>query len=307
MITISSIHLENLCNCTKYKSKIEDVNKIALGKLNKIKLKDCETPQIRDYLRKVKTMFKTVSLVSPSFQEYNNILNIEKIPKNGREISCIRNKIKEALDYSKHRDLFREIFQDLGIKSCVYCNSQMSVYFDVKGRKKAQYQIDHFYPQGTYPHLSICIFNLLPACYSCNNIKNKSAYSFYPYSATLDYDNFKFSVPISSISKYLTSNNINDLVIEFKHDSSKLNNFKDILGIEAIYNTQKDLVAEMLDKKRIYNQNHINNLKKLCEDNNISESQLKRIIVGNYTEPHEIHKRPMSKFMQDVAKDLDLI
>lgn len=304
MITISSIHLENLCNCTKYKSKIEDVNKIALGKLNKIKLKDCETPQIRDYLRKVKTMFKTVSLVSPSFQEYNNILNIEKIPKNGREISCIRNKIKEALDYSKHRDLFREIFQDLGIKSCVYCNSQMAVYYDVKGEKKAQYQIDHFYPQSTHPHLSICIFNLLPICYSCNNIKRHNSYSFYPYSEVPKYDNFKFSVPRSSISKYLTTKDINDIEIDFK---AKIPAFVDSLGIKAIYNTQKDLVADMLYKKIVYNQNHINDLKKLCAKNNISENQFKRIIVGNYTESYEIHKRPMSKFMQDVAKDLGLI
>jgi hypothetical protein len=33
----------------------------------------------------------------------------------------------------------------------------------------------------------------------------------------------------------------------------------------------------------------------------------KRTLVGNYTEDKDIHKRPMSKIVMDIAKDLDLI
>jgi len=32
-----------------------------------------------------------------------------------------------------------------------------------------------------------------------------------------------------------------------------------------------------------------------------------RFLIGNYTEPKEIHKRPMAKFQQDIAEQLGLL
>ena len=32
-----------------------------------------------------------------------------------------------------------------------------------------------------------------------------------------------------------------------------------------------------------------------------------RTLVGNYIKEQDIHKRPMSKFMQDIARDLGII
>jgi len=40
----------------------------------------------------------------------------------------------------------------------------------------------------------------------------------------------------------------------------------------------------------------------MFDNNSISN----RLIVGNYVEPENIHKRPMAKFMQDLANQLEL-
>ena len=39
----------------------------------------------------------------------------------------------------------------------------------------------------------------------------------------------------------------------------------------------------------------------------IQPELFKRTLIGNYTEDKDLHKRPMSKFVMDIAKDLGLI
>ena len=47
----------------------------------------------------------------------------------------------------------------------------------------------------------------------------------------------------------------------------------------------------------------LTNFKTLFKD----EATLNRMIVGNYIEDTNIHRRPLSKFMQDIAQQLGLI
>ena len=46
-----------------------------------------------------------------------------------------------------------------------------------------------------------------------------------------------------------------------------------------------------------------NNFSKLALHPSIYE----RVILGNYTREDEIHKRPMSKFMMDIGRELGII
>ncbi len=38
----------------------------------------------------------------------------------------------------------------------------------------------------------------------------------------------------------------------------------------------------------------------------VDQVSIDRIILGNYTDITDIHKRPLSKFMQDIAEDVGL-
>ena len=67
------------------------------------------------------------------------------------------------------------------------------------------------------------------------------------------------------------------------------------------------MVEELIIKARIYNAPYkkvlIDAFPKLFTNASLSN----RILIGNYTEPENIHKRPMAKFTQDIAKQLKLI
>lgn len=45
-------------------------------------------------------------------------------------------------------------------------------------------------------------------------------------------------------------------------------------------------------------------LKKLYKN---KAPMLERLLIGNYVDEKDIHKRPMAKFVQDIAKQLKLI
>jgi hypothetical protein len=83
--------------------------------------------------------------------------------------------------------------------------------------------------------------------------------------------------------------------------------FQETFDIKGIYETQKDIVEELILKALIYTPNYkktlIENFPKIFNDVNLSN----RLIVGNYVQSDEIHRRPMAKFIQDIAKQIKLI
>jgi hypothetical protein len=79
------------------------------------------------------------------------------------------------------------------------------------------------------------------------------------------------------------------------------------LGISGVYETQKDIVEELILKAKVYTPSYRAALIKNFPDVFTSSSLSNRIIIGNYSQKDEIHKRPMSKFIQDIATQLELI
>jgi hypothetical protein len=69
-----------------------------------------------------------------------------------------------------------------------------------------------------------------------------------------------------------------------------------------------DIAEELVHKRMAYNKAYRfyleNDYKsKLFPDQAI----INRLLIGNYDKPEDIHKRPMAKFTQDIAKQLGLI
>lgn len=79
-----------------------------------------------------------------------------------------------------------------------------------------------------------------------------------------------------------------------------------VFDVQGIYDTQKDIVEELITKSEIYTKSYkeslINSFGEILNNTNISN----RIITGNHMEPENIHKRPMARFMQDLAHQLGL-
>lgn len=244
-----------------------------------------------------------------NFVHYQRMFNRVYNPVNV-SFKPFKDELIKRMGYEGLRDtLYPEIYRELGIKACPYCNSQLAIVAKENGGKlRAKFQVDHIIDKAKNPFLSISFFNFIPVCASCNNKKSTNPINFNFFSnvpTELKDTRMNFRIEPSSLAKFRLNWLEETLEIKFDDYGS---GFNDVFAVEGIYNTQKDVAAELILKSIIYNKSYKENLKasfdKLYNQTNIN---FNRFIVGNYTDPKDIHKRPMSKFTQDIARQIKLI
>ncbi|MGH2664762.1 hypothetical protein [Flavobacterium sp.] len=308
----------------KFKVEIENQRDKAIHRLNQLNLK---TPVGNDkiYLESVIKLFNSNLDIlnwdsTKLLNERNSLGAVPLTPKirNGKNVlvkSEIKNKILIALGYKGLRSSFYpKYFKEVKIKSCVYCNSQLTISAikNSKNEYSAKFDVDHYHSKDDYPFLSICLYNLYPACASCNRLKSTHKVEFNLYttntSKTIKSD-YKFKLECNAKAKYLTTKDSNVIEFGFEEPNYSLGvkTFKEIFHIKGIYQTQLDLIEELIIKSQIYNDSYLKTLNENFNKLKLHPDLFKRALVGNYTEDKDIHKRPMSKLVMDVAKDLGLI
>lgn len=315
MISIEKKRVRDTINF--FKEEIKEHHNNAYDKLLDLKKNNCLTRTESSFVRLLIREFKTVNFATISLNEIELLKQkIGIIPKTTKRsfggkknTSYLKDEILNILNYKQKRtDFYPKYFQKLGIKSCVYCNSQLTVTIqeDKDSLKyKGKFEVDHYYPKSEFPYLSIALFNLYPSCASCNRIKSEQIIDFKLYANNSNTNIFKFQLDKKSKSKFLITRNIEDLKIEFKKNNDP--NYNDIFHVNEIYNTQKDLAEELILKALVYNNAYRDDLKSLFNNNRINDNLIDRLILGNYTDLKDIHKRPMAKFMQDIGREVGLI
>ena len=309
----------------KYKPKIDVFVKeaktkvVALEKRERKNLNAAES----DYLRKLITDFEAIVIAPPSglltFQNDLGLLpkRIAKKGKKGKKQKSLKDKIIDAMGYATHRgNFYPKYFQSIGIKACVYCNAQLAVVVDSIDSKKnktvkAKFQVDHYIAKSDYPCLSISLFNLYPVCASCNNSKSdkKIAFKLYENPIGAIKSEFEFILDKASQAKFILSRNVDDIKIDFRPPPTPAgyDDYSETFDIQGIYDTQKDLAEELILKAEAYTPKYKASLIEAFDTIFTPSSLSNRIIIGNYVEKHEIHKRPMAKFTQDIAEQVGLV
>lgn len=314
----------------KHSNEIDQQKDNAISKLNKISIKSLEQIEI-DYLNWVKDQFNEIDFLRilpsdmrkyikhPTFKKVPTINHTDDNGKLKEKKSNIKNLILEALDYKGLRGKFYpSYFQEIGIKTCVYCNASLTVSVDKinnegKDVVRAKFQVDHFYPKSDFPMFSISLFNLYPSCASCNNVKNDKMVKFNLYSNNsneLNNSNFQFKLSAYEEAKYLLYKKGKEIDFEFLEENNlpkDFYTFQDTFDIKGIYDTQKDLLSDLVDKSLVYDYNYKKSLNKNFPKLFLTKEHFERFLLGNYPRIQDIHKRPMSKFMQDIARDLGII
>lgn len=216
--------------------------------------------------------------------------------------------------------IFPKYVKKLGIKSCVYCNAQYAISAkrgktDAGKSYRATFTIDHYWPKSKYPYLATSFFNLYPACATCNQTKSARApiFELYvkPTEPVVERNPFEFRLDKASFVKYSMSGEADDLKIEFGTrtgiPAQKAEDYEDYFHVEKLYGNLKDTVEEVIWKYRVYNkagrQALIDSYGHLLPH----ESDWNRFVLGNYDREEDIHKRPLAKLVQDVAKQLGVI
>ena len=210
---------------------------------------------------------------------------------------CNRNHINSTYKILHCNNCNQDLFViDEVKKECPNCKQE------IKGPTKVvnTAQLDHFFPKDSYPLFAVSFYNLIPSCYSCNHVKLNKDLKYSPYDTSFPFDDIKFTYVPKSVDD-----------IEIKIDSYD-SNFKKgirILGIEELYQSHIDVVNELIWKKEVYTNSYREGLSEILNQTNLelSKAEVNRFITGHYTDKENYGKRPLSKMVTDISKEIGLV
>ncbi len=218
--------------------------------------------------------------------------------------------VQEILGYTDIRKcVFPWFVKQLGIKTCVYCNSQFAVTDE---DDRGYYQLDHWKPESVYPYLSVCFFNLQPSCASCNMHKRddkREYHSIWNELKTESNELYRFTIPNASLARYIMTHHIDELAIHMDavKNTTHLALLREKLHIGSLYDQFTDVAEEVVWKRVAFDQGYLKALSNSSALKMLKQSDVNRFILGTYDKPEDIHKRPLAKLTQDVAKQLGII
>ena len=254
------------------------------------------------FLKIIKRFLKAILLASPQRLE-----SITKLVDSKTLSAKLKEYIWKAFNYTYHRgNKLIDFAKILNIKSCPYCNMHYTLYADKKEKNKtdklAKFQFDHFFDKSTYPMLSMSLYNLIPSCSICNNSKSTArlSLSYNPYYSDIS-KRFKFKLkdPISLYEGQRITDIIDiDIVATDYSRKNELDDYIRTFNLNTLYQRHGDLAQEIFDKA--YEYPYYSNSDNFKFLRGRSPEYLKRLWMGTYIDEKDIHRRPMTKFMQDL-------
>ena len=125
----------------------------------------------------------------------------------------------------------------------------------------------------------------------------------------LRYSPYDPNFPFNDVKFTYVPKSVDDIEIKIdSHDSDFKNGIR-ILGIEELYQSHIDVVNELIWKKEVHTDSYRDGLSKILNQTNLelSKAELNRFITGNYTDKENYGKRPLSKMVTDISKEIGLI
>lgn len=80
--------------------------------------------------------------------------------------------------------------------------------------------------------------------------------------------------------------------------------FYHFFNLKNLYDVHLDYVRELLQKRIIYSQKFVDQLKIDYKDIFHSLDEISRVLFGNFVLPEQIHERPLSKLTKDIMEGL---
>lgn len=205
-----------------------------------------------------------------------------------------------------------KLAKQLNIKTCVYCNRQYTFTIDEGNSKITRPQFDHFFSQKDHPLLALSFYNLIPCCSICNLRKHDKPFSlnrfFHPYLDGYGKEGVFTWIPKNYRAMIGRSDEMNIKILERVDvgKQARIKRQKNFFKLERIYTEHSDVVQEIILKAHISNQGYFKWLQKKF-GGGVSEEDLYRLALGNYSDENQLDKRVLSKLTLDIAKELNLI
>lgn len=268
---------------------------------------------------------------------YNTLLFDDSANKGRGKQTIFGGLIEDLFGYGTFRDGPHAIWlaEQLNIKTCPYCNAQYTLTYsknvdptffktlfksNEREKERALFEFDHFFPKSRYPYLSTSIYNLVPACKPCNNLKGSAKTDLlnYVHPYQRDFNKmFEFDCSDKDVIDFLLSKKkIEDVEVILKSRKSgtfkvTLKNHIELFDLDKIYQLHKDVVEELYLKSYYYNSTRQKELLEIkitgTNKNLFTKEVLARFILGNYALDEDINKRPLSKMTKDIAEKIHIL
>lgn len=174
------------------------------------------------------------------------------------------------------------------------------------------FTLDHFFPQSTHKFYSLCLYNFVPSCSSCNtkfkndieftineNLKNISPTSS-DYSLTKD---LKFKILYANGLNNLSCESDFTLKVKISRNKDHIRDYLTMFKIQGRYKFHKKTLLEMIQNKQKYSDQKIKNVAKTM---GISQKELRSLIFGKDLFDDKITNTPLLKLKRDIGKDLKI-
>ena len=97
------------------------------------------------------------------------------------------------------------------------------------------------------------------------------------------------------------------ILFDYPGNPNLKNGYENFFQISTLYQAHKDVAEELIWKQKIYNQVIRDIYKDQFKALGFKDIHFNRFILGNYDNADDIHKRPLSKMVQDIAKQLKIL
>ena len=189
----------------------------------------------------------------------------------------------------------------LEMVTCPYCNqNHINVVYDKKGKIRFWGDLDHFYDKSTYPELAICLYNVIPVCKVCNQLKSsQKGQIINPYNYQIN-SHIKFKTEFDDKFDldylYGKSENFNIIIDKSELTQEDKEEIR-LFDLEDRYRQLKRNAQEIIIKSKAYDTIYKQQLK---NEFGLSDDEIMEYIFG-YTNNHL--NRVLSKFNLDILDE----
>lgn len=208
-----------------------------------------------------------------------------------------------CLQYAKARVILGGIHQQMGLKTCVYCNAIPTM----SNNGEVFYQMDHYLPQSLYPFLGTCFYNLQPSCGVCNDHKKTKNCDFGLY---VNSEQHKELRPFRFVPKIESLDGPYPRCEEMQFRGKEANVTKEskaheeMFHINNMYAGYKDEVSALYTDAYKMNPSMVE-VNAACWGIPATKKDVLAYMSGHLSlEEKDIHKKTLTKLKQDTIKQL---
>jgi len=121
-------------------------------------------------------------------------------------------------------------------------------------------------------------------------------------------DKAVFNLEIKNSTFYYSKDGLSSELKAKSDADSATKNTISTFRLNEIYANHKDIILELIQKAQIYNESYLDELMQNYEGTLFKNREdLLRLITCGYVTDEELHKRPLSKLIKDISKELGVL